>query len=98
MEAMRPLKTENFAKVKAKVKSLGEPRLFMGSFCQLSSRWPAYLNGDKPNAFLPDLSNGALMDLGCYGIYSALALLGTDPQKVSYTAIMLPTGVCSLNL
>jgi len=93
MEAMRPLKTPNFYKAKAKASELGPPALFMGSFCQLSSRWPAYLRGENPNAFLPDLSNGALMDLGCYGIYSALALMGPNPKRVSYTPMMLPTGV-----
>ena len=35
------------------------------------------------------------MDLGCYGVYSALALLGPDPKKVSYTAMMLETGAAS---
>jgi hypothetical protein len=52
----------------------------------------AYLNGENPNAFLPQLSNGALMDLGCYAVYSAVALLG-PPTSVSYAALMLPTGV-----
>ena len=32
------------------------------------------------------------MDLGCYAIYSAVALLG-PPEAVSYTPVMLPTGV-----
>ena len=32
------------------------------------------------------------MDLGCYAIYSAVALLGA-PDAVSYSAMMLPTGV-----
>ena len=39
-----------------------------------------------------ELSNGALMDLGCYAVYSAVALLG-PPEAVSYTPMMLPTGV-----
>jgi len=96
MEAMRPLKTPQFAAVRAHLVAFAEQgspvRHFAGSFCQLSSRWPAYLRGERPNAFRPDLSNGALMDLGCYAIYSAVALLGV-PDGVSYTPLMLPTGV-----
>lgn len=96
MEAMRPLKTPAFAAVRSKVAELtdaGHPiGHFSGAFCQLSSRWPAYLRGENPNAFLPDLSNGALMDLGCYAIYSAVALMG-PPDSVTYAPMMLPTGV-----
>ena len=99
MEAMRPLKTPNFTKAKAVLKGLGPVRHFSANFCQLSSRWPKYLastaNGGAdpvPNAFLPELSNGALMDLGCYAAYPAVALLG-PPDSVSYAPLMLPTGV-----
>jgi predicted dehydrogenase len=92
MEAMRPLKTPNFLAVQAALAELGPVRHFAGSFCQLSSRWPAYLAGERPNAFLPELSNGALMDLGCYAVYSAVALLG-PPDEVTYAPLMLPTGV-----
>lgn len=60
MEAMRPLKTPNFDAVKAKLAELGPARHFSGTFCQYSSRWPAYLastasggQGEVPNAFLP---------------------------------------------
>ena len=85
--------------VKAKLAELGPARHFCGTFCQYSSRWPAYLastasggDGPVPNAFLPELSNGALMDLGCYTVYSAVSLLG-PPASVSYAPMMLPTGV-----
>jgi predicted dehydrogenase len=72
MEAMRPLKTPNYAATLATLAELGPVRHFSGNFCQLSSRWPAWLqceaaghggDGPTPNAFLPGLSNGALMDL-----------------------------------
>lgn len=133
MEAMRPLKSPNFNAVKASLAELGPARHFTGTFCQYSSRWPAYLastasggEGPVPNAFLPELSNGqlfssisrpfystftrivapfcstltefplrlsgALMDLGCYAVYSAVSLLG-PPTAVSYAPMMLPTGV-----
>eukprot|EP00911_Craspedida_sp_UC1_P001693 UC1_evm1s1286 len=97
MEAMRPLKTPVFAAVREELEALrrnGTPvNAFSGSFCQLSSRWAAFRRGERPNAFLPDLSNGALMDLGCYAVYSAVALMGGVERVVGYTARMLDTGV-----
>jgi len=71
--------------------------LVTGSLCQVSSKWPAFRQQGGstkcPNAFLPDFSNGALMDLGVYCVYPTLALLGPVPAKVSYSATLLPTGV-----
>lgn len=93
MEAMRSLKTPNFDAVRTATLNFQSPiRHFSGHFCQLSSRWSAYKRGERPNAFLPELSNGALMDLGCYAIYSVVALMG-PPVTTTYTPIMLPTGV-----
>lgn len=48
MEAMRPAFTPNMSKVRQIVISgeLGPVRHFLGSFSQLSSRYPAYLRGD----------------------------------------------------
>jgi scyllo-inositol 2-dehydrogenase (NADP+) len=94
MEAMRPLKTPNYALVKQTMAEMGPVQHFTGTFCQLSSRWPAYLEGKRPNAFLPELSNGALMDLGCYAVYCAVGLFG-PPTSAAYAATMLPTGVDS---
>ena len=96
MEAMRSVATPNFAIVKSMLATLPPVRHLSGTFCQLSSRWPAYLAdpANPPNAFLPDLSCGCLMDLGCYAISTAVALLGA-PKSVSYSATMLPTGVDS---
>lgn len=92
MEGMRPLKTPAYAAARERLADLGPIRHFSINFCQLSSRWPAYVSGERPNAFLPEFSNGALMDLGTYAVYSAVAFLG-KPEKVSYKAVMLPTGV-----
>lgn len=92
MEGMRSLRSPNFSLFQEEVAKLGPVRHLTSTVCQLSSKWPAYLRGERPSAFLPELSNGALMDIGCYGIHVAVALLG-PPQKVSYTAVMLETGV-----
>jgi hypothetical protein len=44
------------------------------------------------NAFRPELSNGALMDLGCYCIYPMVFLFGV-PQKVTGVCARLSNGV-----
>lgn len=92
MEAMRSLHTPNFQVLKKTLSQVAPVRHFFGTFCQLSSRWPAYLRGEKPNAFLPQLSNGALMDIGCYTVAAAIHLFG-PPLSVQYHANMLDTGV-----
>lgn len=103
MEAMRTVHTPNFGLVKRLMQkqadgaaavpaSIYPVRHFLGSFSQFSSRYPAYLAGERPNAFLPEFSNGALMDLGCYSIYACVALFG-PPTDVRYFPVMLDTGV-----
>ena len=44
------------------------------------------------NAFKPELSNGAVMDIGIYTIYPMIALFGR-PQKIEAQGILLNTGV-----
>ncbi len=59
--------TPNFEVTRQAISSgrLGAIRHFLGAFCQLSSRYPQYLRGERVNAFQPEFSNGALMDIGC---------------------------------
>lgn len=92
MEAMRTLRCPNFLLLKEQVAAAGPVRHFVATACQLSSKWPSYLKGERPNVFLPEFSNGALMDIGCYAVHAAVALLGT-PESVSYIPVMLDTGV-----
>jgi predicted dehydrogenase len=92
MEGMRCLKSPNFEIFRQAIKERGQVRHFSGTACQFSSKYPAYLRGERPNAFDPKLSNGALMDIGCYAVHTAVAILGT-PKKVNYTALKLQTGV-----
>ncbi|MBR4726744.1 MAG: Gfo/Idh/MocA family oxidoreductase [Clostridia bacterium] len=60
-------------------------------FCQLSSKYPAYLRGENPNIFNPRLATGGLMDLGVYCVYPALDLFGL-PQSVTACAHFLESG------
>lgn len=60
-------------------------------FCQLSSKYEAYLRDEMPNIFNPALHTGCLMDLGVYCVYPALYLFG-EPTAVTATATFLDTG------
>ncbi len=60
-------------------------------FSQLSSKYPAYLEGKLPNIFNPALATGCLMDLGIYCIYPALDLFGM-PEKITACAHFMESG------
>lgn len=60
-------------------------------FCQRSSKYDAYLSGELPNIFNPELETGALMDLGVYCVYPALYLFGM-PERTQVTAHLLASG------
>ncbi len=60
-------------------------------FSQLSSKYPAYLEGKLPNIFNPVLATGCLMDLGIYCVYPALDLFGM-PEKITACAHFMDSG------
>ncbi len=60
-------------------------------FCQRSSKLDSYLAGDLPNIFNPKMETGALMDLGVYCVYPALALFG-KPDGFHIDAHLLKSG------
>lgn len=62
------------------------------NFHQYSSRWDAVLAGEEPNIFSLKHGGGALVDLGIYAVYAAVAWLG-EPDDVVYRAELAPTGV-----
>ena len=62
------------------------------NYCQYSSRYQRYLDGENPNTFNPAFSNGSIMDIGFYCLASAVALWG-EPHGVTATASLLESGV-----
>jgi len=92
MEAMLVTFLPNYQQIKASVKALGKIRKYSASFCQFSSRYPAYLRGENPNTFNLDFGNGALMDIGIYPLYLAIDLFGL-PTGITGQCCKLPTGV-----
>ena len=92
MEAMISTLNPNFAIVKEHLKDLGTLRRYFASYCQYSSRYDKFKEGIVLNAFKPELSNGAMMDIGIYTVYPMVALFGR-PQKIEAQGIRLHTGV-----
>lgn len=92
MEAVKSTFMPSFGAIQEHLPKLGPVRRYIASFCQYSSRYDAYKAGTVLNAFKPELSNGALMDIGIYCIYPAVALFG-KPKTVKATGVMLESGV-----
>lgn len=70
---------------------LGKVTTARFDFSQLSSKYPAFLAGNVPNIFNPQLATGCLMDLGIYCIYPAVDLFG-EPREIATKAGFLSSG------
>lgn len=92
MEAMKTTVLPNFKVVKDNLHKLGKIRRYFASYCQYSSRYDKYKQGEVLNAFKPELSNGALVDIGVYCIAPMVNLFG-KPCELQSNALMLESGV-----
>jgi scyllo-inositol 2-dehydrogenase (NADP+) len=92
MEAMKNTLVPNFRSLIENVHKIGKIRRYFASYCQYSSRYDAYKEGTILNAFKPEYSNGALMDIGIYCLYPIIVLFG-KPEKIQATGVMLESGV-----
>lgn len=91
MEAMISTLNPNFIKVKENLGRLGKIRRYFASYCQYSSRYDKFKEGTILNAFNPELSNAAVMDIGIYTIYPMVALFGM-PDDIQAQGVMLGNG------
>jgi predicted dehydrogenase len=92
MEAMKPTLTPNFLRLRETIGRVGAVRRYFSCYCQYSSRYDDFKAGVIQNAFKPELSNGALVDIGVYTIYPMVVLFGR-PTSVKATGRLLSTGV-----
>lgn len=90
-EAMMSIHTPAFSLLREAIGKLGRVRTAYFDFCQLSSKYPAYLRGENPNIFNPAMHAGCLMDIGVYNVYLAAALFG-EPTRVCSDATFLESG------
>lgn len=91
MEAMKPTLTPNFRVLREALPKAGVIRRYFASYCQYSSRYDKFKEGIVLNAFKPELSNGAMMDIGVYTVYPMVVLFGR-PNKISASGVVLSTG------
>lgn len=91
-EAFMSPYTPNFTVLKESLPTIAPLRHATISYCQYSSRYQKYLNGENPNTFNPDFSNGSIMDIGYYCLGAAIELFG-EPNQVQASAFVLPSGV-----
>ena len=92
MEAMKPTLTPNFKALQTALPKVGVVRRYFSAYCQYSSRYDKFKEGIILNAFNPELSNGAMMDIGIYTIYPMVVLFGR-PKKITASGIVLSSGV-----
>lgn len=79
LEAMRSAFDPGFTAIQKNLPKLGKIRRATFQYCQYSRRYDNYKMGIIENAFKPELSNGALMDIGVYCVHPLVKLL--DCQK-----------------
>ena len=92
MEAMKSTLTPAFRAAIDYLPQIGVPRRYFSCYCQYSSRYDKLKEGIVLNAFQPELSNGATMDIGVYTIYPMVALFG-KPATIHATGTKLSSGV-----
>ncbi len=92
LEAMKSRYVPNLAVVKNSLSKLGPLHRAHLCFCQYSSRYQRYLDGNNPNTFNPVFSNGSLMDIGVYPLSVAIDLFGA-PDSMHASGSLLASGV-----
>jgi len=92
MEAMMPSLTPNFGQILHNINKIGTIRNYFACYCQYSSRYDKFKEGEVLNAFKAGMSNGSLMDIGVYTIYPMVVLFG-KPLRINASGLLLSTGV-----
>lgn len=92
LEAMRNVFDPGFSAIKSNLEQLGKIRQVNFRYCQYSSRYDNFKAGIIENAFKPELSNGAMTDIGVYCIHPLVKLFSM-PEKITAHCIKLHNGV-----
>ncbi|RHW41743.1 gfo/Idh/MocA family oxidoreductase [Neobacillus notoginsengisoli] len=91
-EAIRNIHSPNLKVLKRELGRAGTLRSAFLTYMSYSSRYDLVLKGEEPNIFSAKFSGGALADLGVYPLSLAVSLFG-KPEGVTYSPVILPTGV-----
>ena len=88
LEAMRTVFHPGMSVVRENLPKLGAIRKAAFNYCQYSSRYDSFKEGQEHNIFRRECSAGALMDIGVYSVHSMLYLLGM-PETITGFSVML---------
>ena len=91
LEAMRPNFDPALEAIKSALPKIGKVRRASLEYCQYSSRYDRFKNGEVLNAFDPKMKNTALADIGIYPLEVCISLFGA-PSSVSASSIFLSNG------
>lgn len=91
LEAMRSAQDPGFLKIKELLPKLGNIRRATFRKCQYSRRYDKFKSGTIENAFNPQLSNAALMDIGVYCVHPMVTLFGV-PKRIKSISLKLDNG------
>lgn len=91
LEAVRPAFDPCTQLIREQLPKLGKLRRAVFDYCQYSSRYDRFKNGEILNAFDPSLSNAAVMDIGVYIIHICAMLFGA-PDKILSMSTKLENG------
>lgn len=91
LEAMRPAYDPALNAIADLLTRCGKLRHARFEYSQYSSRYDRFKSGIMTNAFSPELSNAAVMDIGVYPIHMCVRLFGR-PKAVLSRSTKLPNG------
>lgn len=91
LEAIRSAYDPGLKAISELLPKLGTIRRASFEFGKYSSRYDHFKEGILDNAFQPELSNAAVMDIGVYSIHPLVRLFGY-PQKIYADSIFLSNG------
>ena len=75
-EAFKTASLPNFVLLKQSLAKAGKVRKALLNYCQYSSRYQRYLDGENPNNFNSAFSNGSITDIGLYVTAGSVVLWG----------------------
>ena len=93
LEAMRPAFDPAYDSVLQAINEIGIIRHVSFEYCQYSSRYDRFKNGEYTRAFDPSYSNAAVMDIGIYPIYVCLMLFGKPNGMVCAYSTIFDNGM-----
>lgn len=92
LEAMRLVHDDALDVIRQALPKIGRLRRVTFEFTQYSSRYDRVRAGEQGiNAFNPALSNGSIMDMGCYPVHAIACLFGR-PERVCAVGTKLENG------